>query len=83
MRVLKRKANIGKSFFAGPPLINVYVYLFRIFQESLTNVARHSGASNVIVSLTQENKQLILTVRDNGKGLADRQGNKKHWVCLA
>lgn len=51
--------------------------IFRIFQESMTNVARHSGATRVKVSLIPKNKQLILTVSDNGKGLADRQGNKK------
>ena len=42
--------------------------IFRIFQESLTNVARHSGAKNVIVSLLQKDNQLILTIRDNGIG---------------
>jgi signal transduction histidine kinase len=42
--------------------------IFRIFQESLTNVARHSGAKNVSVSLLQKDNQLILTIRDNGIG---------------
>jgi PAS domain S-box-containing protein len=51
--------------------------IFRIFQESLTNVARHSGADNVFVSLTPQDNKLVLTIRDNGKGLSERQGNKK------
>lgn len=52
--------------------------LFRIFQESLTNVARHSGAKNVYVSLLQKDKQLILTIKDNGTGFEDKtQGTKK------
>jgi len=42
--------------------------IFRIFQESLTNVARHSEAKNVNVSLLQKDNQLILTIRDNGIG---------------
>ncbi|MGZ8509222.1 MAG: sensor histidine kinase [Chitinophagaceae bacterium] len=51
--------------------------IIRIFQESLTNVARHSGATKVTVSLEQEEKQLILTIRDNGKGFEEKSGIKK------
>jgi signal transduction histidine kinase len=40
-------------------------------------VARHSGATKVIVSLVQEDKHLILTIRDNGKGFQETPGAKK------
>lgn len=43
--------------------------LFRVFQELLTNVARHSGATFVRVSLRQVDGDLRLVVRDNGRGL--------------
>jgi PAS domain S-box-containing protein len=43
--------------------------LFRICQEALTNVARHADASRVNVSLDQAAGQLILQVRDNGRGI--------------
>ncbi|MDR3713515.1 MAG: PAS domain S-box protein [Puia sp.] len=42
--------------------------LFRIFQESLTNIARHAEASKVYVSLRVVKGNLELLVRDNGKG---------------
>jgi PAS domain S-box-containing protein len=42
--------------------------IFRIFQESLTNVARHAEATRVEASLERERDQLIFQVRDNGKG---------------
>jgi len=42
---------------------------FRILQEALTNVARHSGAKRVAVSLRCDTNTLQLTVEDNGKGL--------------
>ncbi|MBP8245049.1 MAG: PAS domain S-box protein, partial [Chitinophagaceae bacterium] len=42
--------------------------LFRIFQESLTNIARHAGASQVQVSLDVKNQSILLLVQDNGKG---------------
>ena len=43
--------------------------VFRIFQETLTNVARHADASKVVVDLRREGESLILAVRDNGKGI--------------
>lgn len=43
--------------------------LFRIVQESLTNVARHAGASQVRISLKQADGQLLLEVQDNGRGM--------------
>jgi len=44
--------------------------LFRIVQESLTNVVRHSGASSVQVRLATDGNDLVLTVHDNGTGIA-------------
>jgi signal transduction histidine kinase len=44
--------------------------MFRIFQEILTNVARHSNASKVRVNLKIENTQLTFQVNDNGKGIS-------------
>jgi signal transduction histidine kinase len=43
--------------------------IFRIFQEILTNVARHSAASRVVVKLQALGPSLRLEVRDNGKGI--------------
>ncbi|NOT99992.1 MAG: HAMP domain-containing protein [Gallionella sp.] len=47
------------------------INLFRIFQESLTNIIRHSGASKVEVNLHHENEMIILTISDNGCGLPE------------
>jgi signal transduction histidine kinase len=47
--------------------------LFRIFQEILTNIARHSRASQFNVKMLQDDDNLILTVRDNGIGITDVQ----------
>jgi len=43
--------------------------LFRIYQESLTNVVRHSGATQVDSSLKIEGDWLVLTIEDNGRGI--------------
>jgi len=45
--------------------------LFRIFQEMLTNVARHSQATAVVVRLDQDREHLMLSVRDNGRGITE------------
>lgn len=45
-------------------------HLFRIAQEALTNVARHSGANLVRVSLKSDGASIRMTVEDNGCGLA-------------
>ena len=44
--------------------------VFRIFQEVLTNVARHANATRVDVSMRRDQARLTLEVRDNGKGIA-------------
>lgn len=43
--------------------------LFRIFQETLTNVARHAAATRVEVRLFMDDTNLCLQVQDNGKGI--------------
>lgn len=46
------------------------VALFRIAQAALTNVARHAAASRVRMALMRRKNALVLTVHDNGKGIA-------------
>ncbi|MCK4328829.1 PAS domain S-box protein [candidate division WOR-3 bacterium] len=47
--------------------------IFRIFQETLTNVARHAKATNVRASLRVKDNMLELKVRDNGIGIKKEQ----------
>lgn len=47
----------------------VEIALFRILQESLTNVHRHSGANQVEVHLTKDGSVITLVVQDYGKGI--------------
>lgn len=43
--------------------------LFRILQESLTNVIRHANATRVMIELYQENGRLVMKITDNGIGI--------------
>jgi PAS domain S-box-containing protein len=47
------------------------INLFRIFQEALTNVAQHSGATRVNAEFHQGDEEIILTISDNGRGLPE------------
>jgi len=49
------------------------IALFRILQESLTNVARHSGAKAVTVTLYTDDADVILSVRDDGRGISEAE----------
>jgi signal transduction histidine kinase len=42
--------------------------MFRIFQETLTNVARHAKATRVEVVLQKQPDRLVLLIHDNGRG---------------
>ena len=44
--------------------------LFRIVQEALTNIARHAQATHAMVALQDRGEELVLTIADDGSGLA-------------
>ncbi len=46
--------------------------IFRIIQEALTNMFRHSGAHNGSVSLAETNGRIVVVVRDDGKGIEEQ-----------
>jgi signal transduction histidine kinase len=48
----------------------VAVAVFRIVQAALTNIARHAEASRALIALAKRGSALILTVKDNGKGIS-------------
>ena len=47
--------------------------VFRIFQEALTNIARHADAKNVTILLQNTGDKLILEVMDDGKGITEKE----------
>ncbi|MFM9887450.1 MAG: PAS domain S-box protein [Burkholderiales bacterium] len=51
--------------------------IFRIVQESLTNVARHANASRVDVEVRDHDMHALVSVRDNGRGIAAGDQDKR------
>src|SRR4029079_6136020 len=63
---------------AGRPCVSAdaALCLFRVTQEALQNVVKHSGARAATVRLTQAQQDIRLNVADGGKGFADRSNDR-------
>ncbi len=48
--------------------LDVQRNLFLVFKESVVNIARHAGATEVAIAVTQRHDRLAITIRDNGRG---------------
>ncbi|MFH1138261.1 MAG: PocR ligand-binding domain-containing protein [Pseudomonadota bacterium] len=64
-RILVEK-NIRISESAIPPELKPVIY--RILQEAMNNVAKHSQATRVMIGLRQKTGKIILTIQDDGQG---------------
>jgi signal transduction histidine kinase len=47
--------------------------LFRILQETLTNIARDAGATRVDIRLGEQHENIVLEVRDDGRGFSEER----------
>ena len=56
--------------------------LYRVAQEALTNVERHSGATRVTLSLAGTRKGATMRIADNGKGIGPRRANAQGGLGL-
>jgi signal transduction histidine kinase len=61
---------------------SVKIGLFRIFQESLTNVARHSRAKKVTVALNRKNDSIVLSIADDGTGFDKQSADNNKTLGL-
>ena len=70
-----QRSRIQVSFDAAPNFERLApeaeLALFRVLQESLTNVHRHSGSATASVSLCTANDKVVLEIRDRGKGIPE------------
>jgi PAS domain S-box-containing protein len=49
------------------------IVIFRIFQEILTNIILHAKATRVKISLKEQGSNIVLEVKDNGKGISSKK----------
>jgi two-component system sensor histidine kinase UhpB len=57
--------------------------IFRIVQEALTNVLRHSSATRVDINIEHHDNDLFLSITDNGKGITPEEKRAQHSLGLA
>jgi signal transduction histidine kinase len=66
------RTGVSIDFEAAPGDLMLPVVMaetcYRVVQEALTNVARHAGASEVVVRLERLGERALIVVRDNGRG---------------
>ena len=66
-----------------PDMPDVYsITLYRILQEALTNVIKHSHARQVWVELYIEEQNIALTIQDNGIGLTIEEDNSRNGIGI-
>ena len=73
------KIDVDLSFSKLPRQLTpeLEVTLYRIIQEALTNVAKHSQATRLRIRCAREHAQLALKIKDNGKGFDGRETGAK------
>lgn len=67
----KRSGLVVDLELPAAPLVadpQVATALFRIAQESLTNIVRHAHATRVLIRLVESDSRLVMTIRDDGRG---------------
>jgi len=72
---LTKRSRIGTFLDVQPPAFprlapELEIAIFRIIQEAMNNVFRHSGARNAFITLNKQDSHLVIRVRDDGKGVA-------------
>jgi len=56
--------------------------VFRIFQEALTNILRHSRATRVDVTMVEKDEAFVLTIRDDGRGITEDEKSGQSSIGL-
>ena len=61
---------------------DVELVIFRIIQESLNNIIKHSGAKSAFIFLDYQDKHLQVTIQDNGSGFVEKKEGEKSGLGL-
>ena len=66
---------VSKAALNGAVPKDQQINVFRIVQESLNNIVKHSGATRGTIDITEAGADLVITIADNGKGFDARAAN--------
>ena len=86
MEEYEKRVGIKTSCHLPPDEISLdkdrAIALFRICQEALTNIARHSKASRATINVKRDNGNLHLEIKDNGIGIKRNQKDSSNSFGL-
>lgn len=78
---------VATSFHCATDTIRVerndLIVIYRIIQEVLNNVIKHSGANHVRVNVLQEGEDITISIKDNGKGFSTADPSFKAGIGLS
>jgi PAS domain S-box-containing protein len=82
----EKRTGIKTNFHSGAPYFNpernLSTNIFRVYQEALTNIARHAQANSVETTLEKKEGSIILTVKDDGNGIDPQPASRKNSLGL-
>ena len=58
------------------PDASAALHAYRVAQEAVANAAAHSGATEMVIRLTEDNQNVILQIDDNGRGFDAEAENR-------
>ena len=76
------KANFHSNLVNFNPGKDLSTHIFRVYQEALTNIARHSDATEVDTRIEEKEECLYLSVKDNGQGFDEEEAKAKNSLGL-
>lgn len=84
---VSKRANLQLSFNTNCETIEfskeLSINIYRIVQETVTNVIKHSGANKLSISCMQVNSEFLLRIQDNGIGIIKEDMEKMgHWGLI-
>jgi PAS domain S-box-containing protein len=86
LKKIEIKSGIKCRFYSNPARIEpdnrTSLVVFRIFQESMTNIVWHSRAKNAEVRISLTGEDLEITIRDDGRGITSDQINSLESMGL-
>jgi signal transduction histidine kinase len=88
IRALVRKSSDGGSIELASHVDNIdgvfpketEMHIYRIVQEGINNVIKHSNATEAAVVLKAENSSLTISIRDNGRGLSQNGAGQEDFA---
>jgi signal transduction histidine kinase len=83
---VKKETNIVFNYLIEPESIVIdkerTTALFRIFQEAITNIIKHSKANTVDIYLEKDNDSIIMEIKDNGIGIKNSDPDTSHSLGI-